>query len=116
PDVGQQVLADRGLELRLVDLHQRGAELGEKPGRLDWIVAEAAVPQLPRERILAEAVQQPGEVIARPGLVLEARGELRQQGAQLAGGGDWLDRRTELLHVLALEIRRIVCRCPHRSL
>ena len=70
-------------------------------------IAPAAMPQLDGDRVIAEALQQPLQVLARVRLVLEAGRKLREQRAQLAGVGQRIDCRAELVDVLLAEVHGI---------
>src|SRR5262245_36455885 len=96
------VLPDRVPELRFVDLDQRGAVLGEQAHRVGRILAEAPMAEFHRERVVLEGAEQPFEIAARRWLVAEARGELREQRAELAGARERIDRGAELVDVRAI--------------
>ena len=93
--MGRQVLADREAELRLVDLHPARRRMRASSASVRPIVAAAPVPQLDRDRVAGERLQQPVEIVARRRLVLEAGGKLRQQRPELARRGQRIERRAE---------------------
>src|SRR5436853_2165432 len=96
-DVRQLVLRDRQPELRLVDLHERGAVGLEQRQRPAERVAPALVPQFDGELVAAKRLEQPVQVVERRRVALEARRKLREEGAELAGGRKRVDAALELV-------------------
>ena len=101
-DVGQPVLGDGQAELRLVDLHPRGAEPVQQAEGAGDVVAPAPVPQLDRDGAGRKRLDEPREVVVGGGVVAEAGGELREQGPELAGLVEGRDGVAELLDVPAV--------------
>ena len=91
----QEILADREAELRLVNLHPRGAVRLQQGEHIRLVVAPAAVPQFDGHRVVAERLQQPGEVLGRVVAMAKTRRELRQQRTQFPGAGQRVDRRRQ---------------------
>src|SRR6266850_5950692 len=107
-DVWQIVLPDGEAELRLVDLHPGGAEAVQQREGFPDRVAPAAMPQLHGHRILGKRAKQLREVLARFRCVLEARRELCEQRAQLAGRSERFDARAEVVDVRLGDLREEV--------
>src|SRR5581483_3262453 len=103
-DVRQEVLPNRVLELRLVDLHPRRLELVQQRERVADRVAPALVTQLHGDRILAERTQQPRERLARRGRVFERRRELREQRAEFAGVRERRDAAPKFVEVGGVDV------------
>ena len=76
--------------------------------RLADVVAPTRVPELHRDGVLAEDLQQPSEVRAGLRRVLEARRKLREQRTKLAGGCQRLEPGFELIDVGAVDSRERV--------
>ena len=69
------------------------------------------MPQLDGDRVVLERLQQPFEVAARVAVVLEARGELREQRAELPGRRKRIDSRAELVDIFLVQVEGIrTCR------
>ena len=66
------------------------------------------MPELDSQSVVLERVEQPFEVAAGIGLVLEASGELCQQRAELGRARKRIDGRAEFIHVRAIDIGRIL--------
>ena len=104
-DVRQLVLADRHLEFRLVDLRERGIVRVQQLQRRAEIVAPAAMAELDRKRVVAKAREQRLEIVVRLRRLFEARRELREQRANLSGGGERLDALPERVDFRHVELR-----------
>src|SRR5207237_2395804 len=102
------VLPNRKAKLRLVDLDPRGAERIQQRQRLANGVAPAAVAQLHGDRVIGEAAQQPREVVACLGRILETWRELREQRAHFPCGRKWIDAGPKVVDVGLRDLREEV--------
>ena len=94
-----QILSNRRLELRLVNLHPRRAVFVQERAGLGGGVAPRAMPQLDRQLVFRKRFQEPAQVINRLVLPLKAERELNQERSELAGGGKRIDPALERIDV-----------------
>ena len=86
---------------------QRGAECVQHLECFGRIVTPCPVAQLDGDRVVLERLQEPFEVAARIAVVLEARGELREERAKLPGRRKRIDSRAKLVDIFLVQVEGI---------